>query len=119
MIIVNFKHFGSKSALNKAFGPNKWLYIGRLNISYGLSGSPLANPFIIDANHSRSAVIKLYHSWLWSKIHSADPTVMAALNHLVNDDEIVLVCWCSPAPCHGEVLIIAVNWLNRQNKSLQ
>ncbi len=111
MIVVNFKNYGSKAALDEAFGSGKWLYIGRPNSSYGLPGSPLANPFKINQSHSRLQVIQSYRSWLWNKIKEDDQLIMLELQRISNGTIIALVCWCSPLPCHGDVVISAVNWI--------
>lgn len=74
------------------------IYIGR--------GSPLGNPYRIDANHDREAVIALYKSYLWQQIQQGHITV-AYLQSLYGKR---LGCYCKPKPCHGDVIVKAVDW---------
>ncbi|MEY3870073.1 MAG: hypothetical protein RLZZ338_3964 [Cyanobacteriota bacterium] len=95
------------------------LYIGRANGSY-LAESPLANPFIIGRDGDRALVIQKYRQWLW---HNLKPwkdsgTVNEVVQELLMIRDRVkegkhtfLVCWCSPQPCHGDIIIKAVHWL--------
>lgn len=113
MQIVNFKSYGSVKALYKAFG-GRWVYIGRPNPFYALPGSPLANPFKITPNYSRESSLKDYSNYLWSKINAADPGILFALGKLSANS--VLVCWCAPLPCHGQIVASAWEWLNSRGK---
>lgn len=45
--------------------------------------------------------IASYEAWIQTK-----PDLMAALHELEGKD---LVCWCAPAPCHGDVLLRLAN----------
>jgi hypothetical protein len=68
------------------------VYIGR--------PSPWGNPFVIGPDGNRVEVIKKYRAWITS-----DDRVAVALRHnlhLLRGRR--LVCWCAPAPCHGDVL---------------
>ena len=94
----------------KELHPNA-VYIGRSNLRMGLPASPLANPYKI-GKHTREEVIGMYRDWLWSQIKAKNPRVMQALDSLTEDS--ILVCWCHPKPCHGEVVIRAWNWLKSQ-----
>lgn len=89
----------------KTHAPTKAdVYIGR--------PSPLGNPFVIGKDGDRTAVIEKYRQWLWERIKANDEAVLAALRAL-NDDS-VLVCWCAPLPCHGDIVIRAAAWLKQQ-----
>jgi hypothetical protein len=113
--VVNFKQHGSIEALDGAFG-NRWTYIGRANSYAGLKSSPLANPFKVrDFGRQRGATLGHYRRWLWSRIRAGDTAVIEALRAI--DDSTVLVCWCSPGPCHAEVIIAAAAWLQVQDNS--
>lgn len=46
---------------------------------------------------SREEAIAMYEIWL-----KQQPELMAALGELKGK---VLGCWCSPRPCHGDVLV--------------
>jgi hypothetical protein len=64
------------------------VYIGR--------PSKWGNPFIIGKDGDRGEVITKYEIWLKSQHH-----LLAALPELKGK---VLGCFCSPKPCHGDVL---------------
>jgi hypothetical protein len=111
--VVNFKEYGSVDALNQAFG-DRWLYIGRANHYAGLPESPLANPYKA-RDYGRGGTLPPgstlghYRRWLWQQIQAGDPAVLAALRAI--DEQTVLVCWCAPNPCHGDVIKAAIAWL--------
>jgi hypothetical protein len=65
------------------------VYIGR--------PSKWGNPFREGKDGARSEVIKKYESWLRN-----NPGLLAQLDELRGK---TLGCWCSPKPCHGDVLI--------------
>lgn len=75
-------------------------YIGR--------GSPLGNPFPIQAGATRKTVIEAYTTWLSEKIINSDPKVINELDRLhkiaVNSGMLKLQCFCAPKPCHGDVI---------------
>ena len=111
--IANFKHYGSLQSLNQAFG-DQWLYIGRANRTAGLARSPLANPFKVGVfGGRRGATLSYYRRWLWEQIQAGNMAVIEALQAI--DDSTVLVCWCVPGPCHGEVVKAAAAWLKGQS----
>lgn len=58
--------------------------------------SKWGNPFKIGRDGTRSEVIAKYEAWLHTQ-----PDLLAALPELRGK---VLGCWCSPLPCHGDVL---------------
>lgn len=76
-------------------------------------GSKWGNPFLIGKNGTRAEVIELYRKWL-----AGDPAALELAAAVEGQrrrpptaDEIrvelrgkVLVCWCKPAACHGDVL---------------
>ncbi|MCI0395973.1 MAG: DUF4326 domain-containing protein [Chloroflexi bacterium] len=108
--VINFKVYGSVRALDQAFG-NRWLYIGRANRYAGLAQSPLANPFKVK-DFGRGQTIVHYRRWLWQRIQAGDEAVLNALRAI--DESKVLVCWCAPDPCHGDVIKAAADWLRQQ-----
>lgn len=65
------------------------VYIGR--------PSKWGNPFEIIRDGTRESVIAQYEAWIRTQ-----PELMAALKDL---DGKILGCWCSPKPCHGDVLL--------------
>jgi ribonuclease HI len=108
--VVNFKAYGSIARLDEAFG-QRWRYIGRHNPAVGLAQSPLANPFVARVR-GRGETLERYRTWLWQRIQAGDTAVLNALRAI--DSETVLVCYCHPAPCHGDVVLAAANWLRQQ-----
>lgn len=85
---------------------DKGVYIGR-----GMrfrKGSPLGNPFKLEREDERGRVIAFYRAHILAKIEAQDPAVLAELRRLQTmhkaGEEVVLLCWCSPKGCHGDVL---------------
>lgn len=70
------------------------VYIGR--------PSKFGNPFIIGIHGTREQVIMKYRGWLLAQ----DDLVIAAKQELRGKD---LLCYCSPSPCHGDVLLEVAN----------
>ena len=93
--------------VNKRQWRGEGVYVGR--------PSALGNPHPIgwcklcQREHDRAGAIQNYRRWLWDKIKQRDAAVMQALGQLGEDS--VLICWCAPAPCHGDVIVRAVGWL--------
>lgn len=106
--ITNFKRYGSIWALNQAFG-DRWAYIGRANSYAGLPQSPLANPFRVKDFGGRGKTLPHYRYWLWERIQAGDTAVLEALRAI--DESSVLVCYCKPGPCHGDVVKAEASWL--------
>jgi len=86
-------------------------YIGRANGAR--PASPLANPYHIGKDGTRDEVIWSYRGWLSDQLQhewdarqtqpdSASP-VSDELKRLQSVD--VLLCYCAPEACHGDVLI--------------
>ncbi len=69
------------------------VYIGR--------GSKWGNPYKIGEDGDRAQVIAKHEAWLRQQ-----PELMAALGELRGRD---LVCFCAPAPCHGDLLLRLAN----------
>jgi hypothetical protein len=83
-------------------GPND-VYIGR--------PSPLGNPYRLSRPDDRAAVIAAYRTWLREQVRQRDPEVMRALRALT--EQSVLVCWCKPLVCHGDVIVEAWQAMKR------
>lgn len=74
----------------------KGVYIGR--------GTPLGNWFPVGPEYGTNEdVVRLYRKKLARKLICRDPKIENALRALKSDD--LLVCSCSPKPCHGDVLV--------------
>lgn len=78
------------------------VYIGR--------PSRWGNPFVIGRGADREFVIEKFRQWLWNEIKSGH----ISLEELAELQHKTLVCWCSPAPCHGDVLARAADWAAEQ-----
>lgn len=74
------------------------IYIGR--------PSKWGNPFVIGKDGTRKDVIEKYRKYLWVKLENKEITVKE-LSELHGK---VLGCFCSPEPCHGDVLLKASAW---------
>ncbi len=70
------------------------VYIGR--------PSPLGNPYVIGRDGDRSEVIDLYRKYARLEL-AANSEFREAFLALADTD--VLLCWCAPLACHGDVLI--------------
>ncbi len=82
-------------------------YIGRGNHHKGLKASPLANRFIIGMDGDRATVIAKYEAWLKAKISAGDRDVLDELARLASiacKGKVVLCCFCTPLPCHADVI---------------
>jgi len=76
--------------------PPNSVYIGR--------PSKWANPFIIGKDGTREEVIKKYKNWLLETEWTTG--LILDIGELRGKD---LVCWCSPLPCHGDILLELAN----------
>lgn len=74
------------------------VYIGR--------PSRWGNPFVIGRHRTRDQVIQLYRDKLWTDLLAG----RLAIEDLARLAGKRLVCWCAPAPCHGDVLAAAAEW---------
>ena len=73
-----------------------------------------ANPYKIGPGKTRDDVIREYEVYIREKL-KADPTLR---NELLKLDGKVLGCWCSPEPCHGDVLLkLITEELNKPKSS--
>jgi hypothetical protein len=74
------------------------VYVGRPAPRAGLAGSPFANPYRVDVDGSREAVVGLYRDWLLGQ-----PRLLDRLHELHGKP---LACWCGPGEaCHADVLV--------------
>ena len=63
--------------------------------------SIFGNPYVLNRDGNRKEVIKAYKEWFDIRIY-IDPTFKEAVETLVGK---TLGCWCTPLPCHGDVII--------------
>ena len=93
----------------RAMGAPWEVYIGR--------PSPLGNPFTSIKGRAtlaefqcdtRLESINRYAGWLQDQMFNKNSEVLAELDRLfallLEHDKLVLICWCAPLPCHGDVL---------------
>jgi len=101
--------------------PGVW-YLGRNFL--GWSGSSLGNPFIMGRDGTRHEVIEKYRLRLRAIIERSEQgdtltkqeekimKELKAIAHRLKENgfrrQILLGCWCSPLPCHVEVVRDAV-----------
>lgn len=71
-------------------------YIGRSG--RGLVSIGLHNPFPVQVESNRLKVIAQFEAYA-----RQSPVVMQLIKELPEDA--VLGCWCTPKPCHGEVIM--------------
>jgi hypothetical protein len=88
------------------------VYIGRYNKSRNLPESPWNNPYVIGRDGTRDEVIAKYKARLWQMMNGPNATYLR--KRLMELDGKVLGCWCKPEPCHGDVLVAAIEWLKKQ-----
>lgn len=78
--------------------PDGAVYIGR--------PSKWGNPFVIGRDGTRMQVIRKYREWVMQ-----NQSMLSAIRNELHGKD--LVCFCSPKPCHGDVLLAIAN-----NKSI-
>lgn len=61
-------------------------------------GTPFGNPFIIGKHGTREQVINRYRQWIFSQ-----PLLIDRVRKELRGK--VLGCYCTPEPCHGNVLV--------------
>ena len=68
----------------------------------------LGNPFRIGRDGTREEVLEKYRAWLrqqWRQ-GGAVKEKLLALAH--SQQELTLLCWCAPLPCHGHIIAAAI-----------
>ena len=77
------------------------VYIGR--------PSKWCNPYSL-AKYTREEAIDLYRKHLHNQLRMGRITK----EDLLSLDGKTLGCWCKPLPCHGDVIVSAVEWAKRK-----
>jgi len=104
--VVNIKHYGQRlENVQRAFPNAEVVYCGRPMAQTNWTAGPFANN--VGKGMERDAAIEAFREQLEADIQSkkgmyASLVRMVGL-HLSRKD-IVLVCWCKPAPCHADVV---------------
>lgn len=96
------------------------VYIGRR--CQGYVESPLANPFRSkDLPGGKEEAIAKYQVWLRSQLRdksSAPAQEILRLGRLASEGaSLVLMCWCHPSACHGDIVCAAVLEVARRIQS--
>lgn len=68
--------------------------------------SKWGNPFVIGKDGTREEVIEKFRAYLVQSYHDGKFT----REDILALDGKTLGCFCSPLPCHGDVLIEAIEW---------
>lgn len=69
--------------------------------------SPLGNIFPVSPSRSRDVAIQQYDAWLTTRLldpESVQSAVIRQLTRLARKEDVALVCWCAPRPCHADVI---------------
>lgn len=91
------------AVFNKKHGaPDGAVYIGR--------PSKWGNPFWIGKDGDREEVIGKYSQ------HLVESGLINEVGELAGKD---LVCWCSPLPCHGDILLRLANGLAKDDALME
>ena len=93
---------------NKKHGKSG-IYVGR--------PSPLGNPFPMQGEAERAAVIRNYEDWLAEQL--LDPNSPASreihrLAELARKQDLCLVCFCAPKACHADIIQRTIEAINRR-----
>ena len=81
------------------------IYIGRP--FFGRKGSPLRNPFKQAKGEPNGATLDRYRQYLTAEIAAGNPAILeelARIQQARRDGEVMLICWCKPNPCHGDII---------------
>lgn len=92
--------------INKHFEPyTTGQYVGRPSI--------LGNPFVIGRDGTREEVVEKYRRWLWGQTQRRGKVYqkLLELKEKAIVEDLNLICWCAPKPCHADILKGASEWL--------
>ena len=85
---------------NKNTWSGEGIYVGR--------PSPLSNPYRIQGDQTREIVLQRYGAMLKNAITKRDPRIITALHnieaYLQEHGKCNLICYCSPEPCHADLI---------------
>lgn len=92
------------NAGTREWDSDEFVYIGRKNLSYNLPASVWENPYKIeqDTPEARTEAIGMYRDFITGMMEKVSRRSLFDLEALRGK---TLVCWCSPKPCHGNVLL--------------
>ena len=75
--------------------PPDAIYVGR--------PSKWGNPYVVGKDGTREEVIQKYRNYLLERLKTG---TKLSIGELCGKD---LVCWCSPLPCHADILLELAN----------
>lgn len=96
---------------NKHHDPiKKGEYVGRPSV--------LGNPFKTGEDGDRLEVITKYRRWLWKEMQHQGSVYrkLLDLKKQAQNENLNLICFCYPKPCHAEVIKNCLEWLIREDK---
>jgi Domain of unknown function (DUF4326) len=91
---------------------SRHVYVGRANSRRRLEGSSLGNPFKPSRDMPRPEAIERYREYLNQLREAEIPNdgsiarlvTLVHLTRLAASGDLHLYCWCSPKPCHADVI---------------
>jgi hypothetical protein len=78
---------------------DKGIYVGR--------PTPLGNPFVLETEADRPRILEQYEQWLDEQLQDPDSAAskeMQRLADLATEQDVKLICSCSPRMCHADVI---------------
>ena len=103
--------------IREAVGASNEVYIGRAGKGYsGDFGNPIRKnttcPVCGKVHRQVQEILPCYKKYLWERF-KRDPSFLEAVKALRGR---ILVCFCKPRACHGDVLVDAIAWLHRNGR---
>lgn len=86
------------------------VYIGRKGVvfieetRFPPNSSNFANPYKIGKDGTREEVLEKYRNYITKKLEDSE-SLRVELASLKGKN---LGCWCSPEPCHGDILLLLI-----------
>ena len=91
-----------------------YVYIGRRNRRYNLSQSFFHNPYSLrQFDNDRAACLDVFRGMIEMRFGFSN----FFRRRLLALDNKILVCWCKPELCHGDVLIEYLEKLKERNNA--
>lgn len=80
------------------------VYIGRK--MPGWTASPLGNPYRLKRESERCKAVEQYRAWLTEQMKSDTPAraEIERLAVIARSTDLLLLCYCAPKLCHGDVV---------------
>src|SRR5437870_4928570 len=93
------------------------------NKKHGASGiyvgrpSPLGNPFAMQGEAERAAVIRAYEDWLAEQLLDLSSRASREIHRLAGlarKQDLCLVCFCAPKACHADIIKRTIEAIGRE-----